>query len=267
MLPHLLLFLLPRAAPAASCVESPLLQAPGLEPWEVTLLTDCPTSALGDIRPFDVTSSNPTAAARFVLGLKALHNFFYDMCKYAFDAALAEDPSLHMAAWGRALCNAQLIWNAEDVNASVAVLRRQAARPDFPGNMTERERGYFASAQALNGEPTPPTSDDEVAATRAARFAAYGANVSALAAACPDDPTAGSFVPFATLALGSVGSCASVGGPECDTYAQRARELAAAAYARNRDFPGTLHYGTRTTTRTRACTTAASSTRASTRPR
>ena len=235
--------LLPRAALAASCVESPLLQAPGLEPWEVTLLTDCPTSALGDIRPFNVTASNPTAEARFVLGLKALHNFFYDMCKYAFDAALAADPSLHMAAWGRALCNAQLIWNAEDVNASIAVLRRQAARDDFPGRMTERERRYFASVQVLNGEPTPPSSDTAVAATRAARFAAYRANVSALAADYPDDPTAGSFVPFATLALGSVGSCASVGGPECDAFAQQARELAAAAYSRNRNFPGTLHYG------------------------
>ncbi|EOD22692.1 hypothetical protein EMIHUDRAFT_194988 [Emiliania huxleyi CCMP1516] len=174
---------------AASCVESPLLQAPNLEPWEVTLLADCPTSALGDIRPF------------------------------------------------------HLIWNAEDVNGSLAVLRRQAARDDFPGNMTERERRYFASVQVLNGEPTPPTTDDAVAATRAARFAAYRAAVSALAGAFPDDPTAGSFVPFATLALGSVGSCASVGGPECDAYAQQARELAAAAYARNRNFPGTIHYG------------------------
>lgn len=148
-----------------------------------------------------------------------------------------------MAAWGRALCNAQLIWNAEDVNASLTTLRKQAARPDFPGTMSERERRYFASVQTLNGEPNPPRSEAEAVATRPARFAAYHEAVSALAAAYPHDQTAASFVPFATLALGSVGECASAGSAQCDAYAQLAREGAAAAYKADEAFPGTIHYG------------------------
>ena len=88
-------FLLPALLLAAeACTENGHVSAPGLQPWEVALLKDCPVSALGDVRPFNVTSGNPTAQAHFALGLKALHNFFYDMCKYAFAAALAASAAL-----------------------------------------------------------------------------------------------------------------------------------------------------------------------------
>ena len=105
-----------------ACNGSALASAPGLFGWERELLRDCPVSALGDIRPFPLSYKSPTAAARFVLGLKALHNFWYDMCAHAFGGALALEPTLFMAAWGSALCDAQLIWNHEDVAASAAAL-------------------------------------------------------------------------------------------------------------------------------------------------
>ena len=55
------------AVPHTACNESALVHAPGLLAWERDLLRDCPTSRLGDIRPFPVSTSNSTAAAHFVL--------------------------------------------------------------------------------------------------------------------------------------------------------------------------------------------------------
>ena len=43
-----------------SCTESSYLQAAGLHSWERELLRDCPTSALGDVRPFALSAVNVT---------------------------------------------------------------------------------------------------------------------------------------------------------------------------------------------------------------
>ena len=54
-------FLLPALLLAAeACTENGHVSAPGLQPWEVALLKDCPVSALGDVRP-DPASPNPSS--------------------------------------------------------------------------------------------------------------------------------------------------------------------------------------------------------------
>ena len=170
--PQIALFQKVRQVAAMPCVENPLALAPGLHSWEQTFIKDCPTSPFGDVRPFDFSSRNSTAAAHFTLGLKALHNFFFDLCKYEFDQARLIEPTLFMAYWGRALCEAQLVWNGENVPASVEVIRAAQTNPEFPGSMSERELAYFQSVVTLNGGMEPPSTPDTVVATRPARIAA-----------------------------------------------------------------------------------------------
>ena len=228
----------------AGCAESPLVHAPGLHAWERALLRDCPTSALGDVRPFPLSGTNSTAHAHAILGLKALHNFWYDMCKYAFDRAVDEDPELYVAYAFRAACDAQLIWNHEDVDGSLGWLQAAQARPSFPAAMTAREHGYFDALLALNGAPEPPTTPASVVATRPVRYTAFLANVTHLSAANPWDPTARALVPLATLAVGSVGECVrQPRSAQCMNHQRSARVAIAAARLVNPAFPGTLHYG------------------------
>ena len=140
------------------CTESPHVRAPGLLGWERSLLRDCPTSALGDVGNFPVSADNATAAARFVLGLKALHNFWYDLGKYALGRAIEDEPELYVAYAFRALCDAQLIWNLEDVNGAMAVLQAAQQRPGFPGRMSEREQVRSAWLLASPAQSPPPVA-------------------------------------------------------------------------------------------------------------
>ena len=235
-------------AAAPPCVDSPLASAAGLHSWERGLLRDCPVSALGDVRPFALSinsnaASSNVAYAHFFLGLKALHNFWYDLCKYSFSQAIVEEPDMYIAYAFRALCEAQLIWNTEDITASMGFLQGAQSRPGYPGGMDERERGYFGAVLALNGAPNPPVGA-AIVTSRPDRYAAFLSNVTALAAAFPSDFTARSFVPLATLALGSVGECVrSPSATPCRTLHRAARVHAAAARLANPAFPGTLHYG------------------------
>jgi hypothetical protein len=234
---------------AASCVENPFLDAPEVDPWERKLLRDCPTSALGNVQSFSFSSANSSAAAHFVLGLKALHNFMYDLCKYEFDLARAIEPTLFLAAWGRALCNSRQIWNAEDTSESLDVLEAARRDPAFPGSMSAREQDYFASAMALNLAPNgtkPPVTPEEARLTRPIRYAAYLAAVSAIAARHPADETAKSFTVLASLAVGSVGVCArEPRNAYCVTMQEQARVLSAAAYEKDANFSGTLQCAAR----------------------
>ena len=75
-----------------ACVENTYTRE-GLAGWEKELLRDCPTSAMGAVT-FDTSSTDALAESHFVLGLKALHNFFYDVCKVEFQAAIAAEPTL-----------------------------------------------------------------------------------------------------------------------------------------------------------------------------
>ena len=150
---------------------------------------------------------------------------------------------MYIAYAFRALCDAQLIWNSEDIDSSSGFLHAAQARPGFPGSMSDRERSYFAAVQALNGASAPPAGA-AIVATRPARYAMFLSNMTSLAAAFPSDFTARSFVPLATLALGSVGDCVLVPWEaHCQSLQRAARADADDARLANPSFPGTLHYG------------------------
>jgi len=142
------------------------------------------------------------------------------------------------------MCNARPIWNVEDIPAAVAVLKAARQHSDFPGAMDNREQAYFAAAVAFTGGDNPPMTLAATSATRPRRYAAFLAAVSAIAAAHPTDQTARSFMVLGNLAAGSVGDCAlDPTLAPCRAAQQRARDLAASAYASDPSFAGTLHYG------------------------
>ena len=168
----------------------------------------------------------------------------YDIGKYEFEKAIAVEPTFGMAYWGRALCSAQLLWNAEDVEESRAYLNAANASGAID-TMGVRERAYFDSVVTLNTAPggTNPERGAE-GATRGKRYANYMAAVQDLYAAYPDDSTAGSFVVLAKLAVSSSGNCTtSPFSAPCTSLQRSARDFASDLFERDPTFPGTLHYG------------------------
>ena len=56
------------------CVENPYERS-GLAAWEKELIRDCPVSAMGRVI-FNTSAASSLAQSHFILGLKALHNFW-----------------------------------------------------------------------------------------------------------------------------------------------------------------------------------------------
>ena len=103
--------------------------------WQQALLSDFPDgkSALGQVC-FTTSQAvqNPKAQARFILGVKTIVNFMYDLCKVVFDELIDEtngSPDFVMGYWGRAMCNFQGVWNAENPVDSALYLARGCTLP------------------------------------------------------------------------------------------------------------------------------------------
>ena len=52
--------------------------------------------------------------ALFVLGMKALSNFNYDLCKIIFEELVESDKDFKMGYFGKAMCGSQLLWGVEN---------------------------------------------------------------------------------------------------------------------------------------------------------
>ena len=119
-------------------MKDPVVRVPGLRDWESVLLKDCePASRLGNIRPIMFmpkakaergSELQDIAIAHATLGFKALHSFWYDMCKYQFEQAIESDPRFEASYWGRALCDSQLLWGSENITSSTSYLRAAPRR-------------------------------------------------------------------------------------------------------------------------------------------
>ena len=197
----------------------------------VAINRDCPISAMGIVN-FTTSSEIDVASSHFILGLKALHNFFYDVCKVEFEAAISIEPAFGMAYWGRALCSAQLVWNSENLDDSQYWLQLAKERNAFPGVMNMREQRYFESVVALNNGTASLESRKE-------RYNAYLALLECIADDYPEDSTAVAFVVLARLAASSVASSSA----DARALQAAARAAAKSAFVLHPSFPGTLHYG------------------------
>ncbi|GAB5364185.1 hypothetical protein AAMO2058_000947400 [Amorphochlora amoebiformis] len=209
-----------------------------MEPWEQRLMHQSEgTSELGRVC-FVTADTDQVGRAYFILGLKTLHNFWYDLCKFAFDKAIRLRPDFQMAYWGRAMCESQLIWNSESPKNSNHYLSQGRSR-NPKTKLSPREEEYYHAAEVLNnvtmcnsvGTLTPE-------GTRACRIRAFGDRMRLLADSYPTDTTAQAFGVLGYLAVGSV-ECK---GPQCKVFDQ-ARAAARKAYEADPTFSGTLHYG------------------------
>ncbi|MBI5277530.1 MAG: hypothetical protein HY854_13830 [Burkholderiales bacterium] len=87
----------------------------------------------------------------FTEGLLALYSFQYDQAHVSFQAALDSDPQCAMAAWGDAMAYQHALWGVRDVAKGRAALARIAAED----RLTDRERGFIATARALYAVEEP----------------------------------------------------------------------------------------------------------------
>jgi tetratricopeptide (TPR) repeat protein len=191
-----------------------------------------PALSASDLGSVDFpTSGAPAAQAHFLLGVAALHSFWYDEAADAFRAAQKADPGFAMAYWGEAMTYNHPVWSEQDKDAARAALERLAATPAARAAKapTERERAWLAAVETLYGEPPE----------KAVRDRAYAEAMRRLHERFPEDPEATSFYALSLIGPALTGGAT---GPDRDRDLMKAAALLEEVFARHPRHPGVLHY-------------------------
>lgn len=112
---------------------------------------------MGEVN-LSVTSPDKKAKAHFVLGLKFLHAFMYELAREQFQLAQKHDPFFVMAYWGEAMTHKQSLWNKDDVKGASLVLSKM---PKEIETCSEIEKGLIRGAFLLFSPKTPLKKRDE----------------------------------------------------------------------------------------------------------
>ncbi len=178
---------------------------------------------LGEIR--FPTSGAPAAQQHFVRGVLFLHSFEYKDAEEAFRMAQELDPNFAMAYWGEAMTHNHPIWNQQDRDAALAVLRRfgETSEARLDKTPTRREKDYLATLDVLYAE-----------GDKAARDLAYSEEMKKLYRQYPDDLEAAAF--YALSILGT-----AQGVRDFRVY-MRAGAIAQEVFQKNPKHPGAAHY-------------------------
>ncbi|HVZ48539.1 MAG TPA: hypothetical protein VG916_07130, partial [Gemmatimonadaceae bacterium] len=171
------------------------------------------------------TSANAAAQPLFVKGMLLYYSFEYERAAAAFREAQQADPSFALAYWGEALTYTHQVWNQQDLAAARAALAKLApTAPERRARVkTDRERAYFALADALYG-----------AGDKAYRDTLFNAAAERLERAYPDEDE-----PKVLHALGLLGL--NQGERDIPTY-MHAGALAEGVLRHNPDHPGAAHF-------------------------
>ncbi len=99
------------------------------------------------------TSATGAAQAAFITGVKALHNFEFDIAADAFRAAQKADPGFALAYWGEAMSFNHPLWAQQDLPAARRVLERLAptAAARAARAPAGKERDLLQSLEVLYG--------------------------------------------------------------------------------------------------------------------
>lgn len=100
---------------------------------------------LGEVK-MSVTSANHEAKAHFILGLKFLHAFMYELAREQFQMAQKHDARLIMAYWGEAMTYKQSLWREESLKNAAKVLKRI---PKEAIKLTPIEKGLLHAVMVL----------------------------------------------------------------------------------------------------------------------
>jgi hypothetical protein len=170
---------------------------------------------------------NPAAQTQFIRAVAALHSFWFDAARKAFEAVAAADPSCSMAGWGAAMT---LLGNPLASPPPPKALQEGWAAVEKAramGPRTQRERDYIEAIAAFYKD-----ADTVEHRTRAL---AYEKAMEQLAARYPDDREAAIFYALA-LNVTLV--------PADKTYANqlKAAAILEKVFAEQPNHPGIAHY-------------------------
>eukprot|EP00736_Rhodelphis_marinus_P011111 Rmarinus@m.26670 len=216
---------------ALSCIVIFQKGSAELEDWEKELI-------LGDVE-FELSTGSPEVQERFILGLKLLQCFWYDLAISEFQLCQKEDPTFAMAYWGESLCYKNWLWNSENVEAGRQVLERLAMQAY---EVSSREQLYLDSVEVLWGNGTGQQRNE-----------CYAKTLKTLSETYPEDLSGVSFYALSLLELtnathideahqtpGVTMSALSDELPE--NPLTKARDLIEEVLAEDPEHPAALHY-------------------------
>ena len=171
-------------------------------------------------------SGSAAAQADFLRGIAWLHSFGYEDALDAFRAAQKIDPSFALAYWGEAMSFSQPLWFFEELPQARAALAKLGATPDarVAKAKTPREQGFMRAVEALFGP-----------GEKAARHAAFAAEMAKVSSANPADDEAQTFYALALLSTLPRGDASL-------PIRRQAGGVAETVFARNPNHPGAAHY-------------------------
>lgn len=169
---------------------------------------------------FPTSTKSREAQEHFMLGVAALHSFWYEEALDEFRAAHKSDPAFAMAYWGEAMAHNHPLWAQQDTEAARLVLKNLKDT----SRLTPRERGFVEAVRVLYGE-----------GDKLARDRAYAAAMGRLHREHPADLEAASFYSLALLGTWRQGDRG---------YASQMKAGAVAldVYEKNPEHPGAAHY-------------------------
>lgn len=176
-------------------------------------------------------SGAPEAQADFMEGVLFLHNFEYEDAARAFKRAREKDPDFALAYYGEAKTHNHPVWQQQDREAAMEVLKKLGATPEArqAKAQTQREKDYLCTLELLYGN-TPESKGK----TKEERDDLYRQAMKQLQEKYPDDNEATVFYGLSILGTAHEGR-------DFSTYMQAAAELMP-VWEQNKKHPGAAHY-------------------------
>jgi tetratricopeptide (TPR) repeat protein len=173
------------------------------------------------------TSAAPAAQGPFLVGVKALFNFEFDIAYEAFQQAEKADPNFALAYWGEAMSFNHPLWAQQDLAAARRVMERlgptSAARAaKAPAG---KERMLVEALDVLFGG-----SGDKLT-----RDVAYAETMKRIHDKYPDDDEIATFYALALLGTARPGD-------KTIRNAMQAAAIAQGIFQRNPQHPGAAHF-------------------------
>jgi len=185
------------------------------------------TGATGELGTINFpTSAKPAAQAPFLVGVKALYNFEFDIAAEAFQQAQKADPAFALAYWGEAMSFNHPLWAQQDLAAARRVLEKLAptAAARAAKAPAGKERELLEAAEVLFG-----------AGDKLARDIAYSAALQKLHAKYPADDEIACMYALSLLGTGRP-------GVNSTRTSMQAAAIAQGIFQRHPQHPGAAHF-------------------------
>src|SRR5262249_2683868 len=172
------------------------------------------------------TSAKPAAQGPFLIGVKALYNFEFDIAADAFRDAQKADPAFALGYWGEAMSYNHPLWAQQDLSAARKVLERLAptAAARAAKAPAGKERELIEAEDVLFG-----------AGDKLARDIAYAQAMGRMHAKYPQDDELA--VMYALSLLGTARP-----GEKTTRNAMQAANIVLDVFTRHPQHPGAAHF-------------------------